>query len=86
MCNKNPVVRYVCNCCRVLTKELKFADDASLTVSGAAIQWHPGMEPAADEDGQAGSKRRLENSANQYNLFRTWFDEQGQLEMVSRNG
>lgn len=66
---------------RVLTKELRFADDASLTTTGTAIQWHPGMEPAAEEDGQAGSKRRLENSANQYMLFKSWFNEQQQVEM-----
>ncbi|WIA23910.1 hypothetical protein OEZ85_013557 [Tetradesmus obliquus] len=69
---------------RELVKELRYADDAALTVTGTDIQWLPGMEPAdlavAAAEQHAGSKRP-HSSGNVYSLFAAWFAPQSSLEM-----
>ncbi|KAF6260317.1 hypothetical protein COO60DRAFT_909634 [Scenedesmus sp. NREL 46B-D3] len=68
---------------RELVKELRYADDAALTVTGTDIQWLPGMEPddlEAAAAQQAGSKRPL-SSGHTYSLFAAWFAPQQSLEM-----
>eukprot|EP00882_Tetradesmus_deserticola_P029945 GHRQ01033582.1.p1 GENE.GHRQ01033582.1~~GHRQ01033582.1.p1 ORF type:complete len:250 (+),score=97.39 GHRQ01033582.1:274-1023(+) len=71
---------------RELVKELRYADDAALTVTGTDIRWLPGMEPAdsaAAAAAQLPGSKRPASSGHVYSLFAAWFAPQQSLEMVS---